>query len=143
MNEGFTILIADRNPHVREFLKREMASEGYVVRLAKNGLEVMRCLSKHGPPDLLILDLDLPDSDEMTIPEEIQTRFPNLPVVVHTFLSERTDRPAIVRAAALVEKQGSNVDRLKNVVMKVLQESYPNRVEQEGRDWREGDRHPL
>ena len=30
-----TILIADRNPHVRSFLQREMGREGYRVRLAE------------------------------------------------------------------------------------------------------------
>ncbi|MBN2125024.1 MAG: response regulator [Deltaproteobacteria bacterium] len=140
MSRRFTLLIADRNPHVREFLKREMTAEGFVVRLARNGLEVMQSLFKQGPPDLLILDLDLPDSDEMSVLDEIQTCFPNLPVVVHTFLSECTDRLAVLQTTAVVEKQGNNVDRLKKVVMRVLQESYLRRIEPEKRDWREADR---
>ena len=71
MKQGFTILIADRNPHIREFLRREMMAEGYRARLAKNGREVLRLVYQRGPLDLLILDPDLPDAGEVPVLEKL------------------------------------------------------------------------
>lgn len=45
----FTILIADRNSNVREFLKREMMTEGYRVRLAKDSREVLKWAFSQAP----------------------------------------------------------------------------------------------
>ena len=119
LRTGFTILIADRNPRVRDFLKREMVSEGY--------REVLQCVNSSEPPDLLILDLDLPDVGQTAILEEIQERMPTVPVVVHTFLSEYLNHPPILSNVALVEKEGTNIDSLKNVVLDILHKSYPRR----------------
>ncbi|MBW1738006.1 MAG: response regulator [Deltaproteobacteria bacterium] len=74
MAKKFTILIADRNRNVREFLKREMIAEGYRVRLAKNGQEVLKLAYQHGPLDLLILDMDLPDAIEIPVLEVLGDR---------------------------------------------------------------------
>ena len=35
------ILIADRNRHVRDFLRRELGAEGYQVEVARDGREVL------------------------------------------------------------------------------------------------------
>lgn len=130
MQEPFTILIADRNPHVRRFLKREMMGEGYHVWLAKNAREVLELVFAREALDLLILDLDLPDGSELDILERLQERFPVLPVVVHTFLSEYVNHSFVLSSSAFVEKEGSNIDRLKTVVREILRKSYPQKFEQ-------------
>jgi len=128
MKNEFTILIADRNRHVREFLKREIATEGYGVRLAKSGREVMKYIYDHDVPvDLLILDPDLPDAGELEILKALHSRIPVLPLVIHTYLSEYLDHPDIVDSATVVEKKGSNIDHLKKVVFEMLRKSYPKR----------------
>jgi len=126
LERGFTILVADRNPHVRQFLRREMEAEGYRVQLARNGHEILQCV-RHGPPDLVILDLDLPDVREMAILNAIKEQIPTLPVVVHTFLSEYINHPAILSGVSLVEKKGSNIEGLKSVVFDLLRKFYPQR----------------
>lgn len=129
MKNEFIILIADRNPHVRGFLKREMTAEGYRVRLAKNGREVVDRAYQNEPLDLLIIDVDLPDADEIFVLEKIQNRIPTLPVVVHTFLTEYLEHATILSTGAFVEKEGTNIDRLKKVVGEVLRRMYPHRFE--------------
>jgi DNA-binding NtrC family response regulator len=116
----FTILISDRNPNVREFLKREMVAEGYRVRLAKSGREVLEWAYHKEFIDLVILDLDLPDASEMAILPKLEDRIPTLPVVIHTFLSDYDNHPAVLNAVALVEKEGNSVERLKKVVAEIL-----------------------
>ena len=52
----FTILVADRNPNVRDFLKRELMAEGYRVLQAKDNREVLKRVFSRTPLDLLIFD---------------------------------------------------------------------------------------
>jgi DNA-binding response OmpR family regulator len=78
MGNSHTILIADRNPHIRTFLKREMEAEGYGVRLAKNGSEVMKWAFGSYPLHLLIIDADLPDTDGLDTLKKLKNRMPSL-----------------------------------------------------------------
>jgi len=127
LEKRFTILIADRNRHVREFLKREMVAEGYHILLAKSGQEALKCIYDHNKPlDLLILELDLPDIGGLSILEKLQDRIPTLPVVVHTYLSEYLNHRAVLNAAAIVEKKGNSIDHLKKAVSYTLGVFSPN-----------------
>lgn len=123
VKKGKTILVADRNPHVRELLKRELMAEGYGVRMARNRQELLSPLEAHQGIDLLILDLDLPMGDDPGILEDIRERIPALPVVIHTFLNENVNYPAKFKNAAFVEKQGNSIARLKEVIGEILKAS--------------------
>ena len=105
MKGSFTILIADRNRHVREFLRREMIKEGYHVREAKNGQEVLREVYTHEHLDLLILDPDLPDVNISIILEKLENRIPALPVVIHAFPSDYIDDPDILKKHLLWRRE--------------------------------------
>ena len=120
MAEKFTILIADRNPNVREFLKREMIADGYLVRVAENGRELLKWSYDPAPLDLLILDPDLPDIDESVLFERLAARIPALPVVIHAFLSGYTVPSGISRTVTYVEKGGSSIENLKQVIADFL-----------------------
>ena len=119
----FTILIADRNPHVREFLKREMAAEGYRIRLAENGRDVLKWTYDPEPLDLLILDPDLPDVDANTLFTRLADRIPALPIVIHTFLSDYSVPEINTGDIAFVEKRGSSIETLKQIVERLLIQS--------------------
>jgi DNA-binding response OmpR family regulator len=125
--DQFTILIADRNPHVREFLRRELMAEGYRVQVARNGREVLRMTDVDDPPELLILDLDMPYVSGLTILEELENRKSPLPVMIHTFRMEYENHPAVQRAAGFWEKRGDNIDGFKATVTQVLRKYYPRR----------------
>jgi CheY-like chemotaxis protein len=115
-----TVLIADRNPHVREFLRREFLAEGYDVKLAKNGREILNIVYKPGPLHLLIMDLDLPDMEGPEVLTILQERIPLLPVVLHTFSPENGLLSIFPLAEAFVEKRGNSVERLKAVARRTL-----------------------
>lgn len=117
---SFTLLIADRNPHVREFLKRELGGQGYRVQLAESGKQLLRMVSGNQPVDLVILDPDLPDWEESGIAEKLRDRDPFLPVVIHGFWSDHVESFVDVRNASFVEKAGSSVERLQHVVREML-----------------------
>jgi len=120
VEKEFKILVADRNQHVREFLKRELKAEGYRVWLAKNVQEVLRKVYHSETLDLLILDPDLPGTDKLSLLKKLQNRIPALPVVVHTYLADYTDYTNELNKLAFVEKSGSSVENLKNMVHEIL-----------------------
>ncbi len=121
MKSQYTILIADRNSHVREFIKREMTEEGFRVLQAETGKEVIKLVYQSFPLDLVLLDPDLPDMEETVLLKKIGDRFPSLPVVIHAFDSEETNYFLYLRQAAFVEKGGQSIETLKKVVNEILQ----------------------
>jgi DNA-binding response OmpR family regulator len=127
MDHGeFSILITDRNRHVREFLRRELTAEGYTVRVARDGREVLMVIDQEMSPDLLILDLEIPYAGGLALLERLQNRQNPVPVVVHTFLAEDGNHMNAQHTAVFVEKSG-NTDKLKTAVAEVLSKCYPQR----------------
>ena len=127
MKDEYTILIADRNSHVRRFLQREMTAAGYRVRLAENAREVLWWAFHKEPLDLIILDPDLHDADEEHMLQNLLDRVPTIPLIMHTYPSEygsnSTERDGII----FVEKKGNSVELLKQVVHETLIEPSPRR----------------
>jgi DNA-binding NtrC family response regulator len=121
VEKEFKILIADRNQHVRKFLKRELMAEGYRVGLAKNVQEVLKKVYHSENLDLLILDPDLPGAEILSLFKKLQDRIPVLPVVVHTYLKDYTNHTDILSKVAFVEKSGSSIESLKKMVCEILQ----------------------
>ena len=120
MKDQFTILIADRNSHVRKFLQREMTAAGYRVRLAESAGELLKCAFRHEPLDLVILDPDLPGAEDTSLLQHLFDRIPALPVVVHSYSAEYGSELAYPGRVVFVEKRGSSVERLKQVVYETL-----------------------
>ena len=121
MNRPVILLIADRNPHVREFLKRELMAEGYQIRLVKSGQELIDDV--HNPdtlPDMVILDPDLPDGNDLSLVHHIHLIVPELPIVIHTLQTEMIHQLDAVHPVIFVEKKGSSVDHLKQAVKDLL-----------------------
>jgi len=113
-------LIADRNTRVRDFLRREFLSEGYKVKLAKDGQQILSQVYNPDPVHLLIMDLDLPDMDGAEVLANLQDRIPTLPVVLHTYSQENSVHSIFPMAEVFVEKRGNSVERLKKVVREIF-----------------------
>ena len=132
MRDTFTIMIADRNRNVREFLRREFEAEGYRVRLARDGREVLRMTRVGAVSDLLILDLDMPYADGVRILVQLQDKEPSIPIVIHTTSLEYEGHSAVREAAAFMEKTGNNISQLKELVEETLRRFYPHRFTHAG-----------
>ena len=111
------ILIADRNPHVRRFLKRELEAEGYRIRLAESGVEVLKWAFHPDPLDLIILDPDLPDTVAGQLMDKLKDRIPPIKVVIHAFLSDYAAPHDKLSADAFIEKGGNSIESLKKVIL--------------------------
>ncbi|CAN7191532.1 response regulator [Phyllobacterium sp. LjRoot231] len=74
------ILIVDDEPQIQRFLNPALTASGYEVIMASTGAEAER-LAATSAPDLIILDLGLPDKDGKEVIETIRA-FSEVPIIV-------------------------------------------------------------
>lgn len=87
------ILVVDDEPQIRKFLRISLNAHGYVVVEAARGEDgISQCATEQ--PDLVILDLGLPDLDGQRVIARIR-EWSEVPILV---LSVRTDEEEKVRA---------------------------------------------
>lgn len=121
------ILVADRNRHIRDLLQRELGAEGYEVRIARDGREVMAILDGNSPPNLLVLDLEIPFMNAGLVMEKLRKRAAPIPVIIHTFLTEDSTYGLHTgQEFAVVEKTG-DTDRLRTAIDEMACRFYPDR----------------
>ncbi|MGQ9922136.1 MAG: response regulator [Desulfobacca sp.] len=113
------LLLADRNRHVREFLKRELEAEGYRVVIARSAQEILTVLAGEERFDLLILDLEVPYVVEADLFPQLQTFYPALPILIHSFQPDNPQALAAYHKAIFLEKN-EDPARLKETVAALL-----------------------
>lgn len=114
------ILVADRNPHIRRFLKRELAAAGYHVRAVENGKQLLALVYSGIQIDLLVLDPDFPCRDAIDLSRRISARIPQLPVVLHCVGVVDEATPFDGACVAQVQKNGNSVEILKQRIRSIL-----------------------
>lgn len=87
------VLVIDDEPQIRKFLRISLVAQGYQVSEAATGTEGL-AQAALGQPDLVILDLGLPDRDGQEVLVELR-EWSAVPVLV---LSVRADEREKVRA---------------------------------------------
>ena len=90
------ILIIDDEPPIRKLLRMGLSTQGYEVLEASNGKAGLELLAQN--PDLVILDLGLPDIEGLELLRIIRGRNEGVPTVV---LSSRGDEAGKVQALDL------------------------------------------
>lgn len=91
-----TIVIIDDESQIRKILSITLESNGFKVIEAENGKDgIIHVATSH--PQLVILDLGLPDRDGLTVLKELRT-WTNIPVII---LSVRNSEEDIVKALDL------------------------------------------
>lgn len=94
------ILITDDEPDLCELLSHLMGKEGYQVKTASDGQEALRSVSAF-KPDVMLLDIRLPDLDGMEVLQRCKQLAPNMPIVLMTAYAE-------VRGAIEAMKAGAH-----------------------------------
>ena len=71
MAKSLTVLVLDDEPPIRRFLRTSLVASGYRVIEAEDAGDALRSLAAE-KPDLVILDLGLPDKDGLELIGEIR-----------------------------------------------------------------------
>ena len=80
MSQCATILVIDDEPQIRKFLRLSLVSQGYNVLEAATGADGLSQAALK-QPDMLVLDLGLPDMDGQQVLREFR-EWSNVPVLV-------------------------------------------------------------
>lgn len=91
-----TALVVDDEPQIRALLAAYLARDGFDVREAGTGAEALRQAALQPPPDVVLLDVGLPDLDGIEVLRRLR-RDRDLPVVM---VSARTEEGDILMGLA-------------------------------------------
>ncbi len=111
------LLVVDDEMPLRLLYEKELTEEGYAVVLASDGREAIKKIEEE-TPDLVILDIQMPDIDGLEAMGKILGNF-KLPVIINTAYSSYKSNFMSWAAEAYVVKS-SNLDELKSTIREVL-----------------------
>ena len=89
------VLVIDDEPPIRKLLRVGLSAHGYQIVEASSGKMALELLSEQPPPDLIILDLGLPDMQGHELLRTMRARNDSVPIVI---LSSREDEVGKVQA---------------------------------------------
>lgn len=105
------VLMVDDEAQFRETTRKILDKKGFETLLAANGQEALDQLVKG--PDVVVLDIRMPDMDGIKTLEEIQKRSPGLPVIMLTgHGADESARKALTRGAFDYLSKPCDVDLL-------------------------------
>jgi DNA-binding response OmpR family regulator len=84
------VLLVEDDERISEPLIRVLRAEGFDVEHVANGRRAIDAIAD-GRPDLVLLDLTLPDVDGLDVCRKIRADHPNLPVIMLTARAEEMD----------------------------------------------------
>jgi len=91
MENATHLLIVDDDRDIRSLLADHLRSFGYEVTTADGGAEMRKALEK-GPVDLIVLDLNMPKEDGLTLCRELRAKPNSPPIIMLTARAEPIDR---------------------------------------------------
>ena len=86
----FTILIAEDESNIASFMTTILTANGYQVIRAQNGSETMMMVTSHSP-DLMILDLGLPDMDGSQVIQSVRS-WSQIPILIVSARTHERDK---------------------------------------------------
>lgn len=98
MTRNPVILIIDDEPQIRRFLKASLPSEGYSILEATDGASGIFMTASHNP-DVVLLDLGLPDLDGIELTNRIR-EWSQVPIIVLSARGEESDKIEALDAGA-------------------------------------------
>ncbi len=93
------VLVVDDDPHINLLVRTRLGSRGYKVEAAYDGLDALARLEMR-PPDLIFLDIAMPEMDGLAVLDHIRARGLDTAVILMTaFGSEQVAIDALRRGA--------------------------------------------
>ncbi len=85
------ILVAEDEQSLNDLLQDALRMDGYETISAKHGLEALR-LAREEKPDLIILDINMPQIDGFEVLEKLRKENNNVPIIVLTARDQKDDK---------------------------------------------------
>lgn len=95
---GLRVLVVDDEKAIRRFLKTTLAAHGFVVAEAEGGLAALDAIAAFHP-DVIVLDLGLPDLDGIEATRRIRKKS-QIPIIILSVREAESDKIAALDAGA-------------------------------------------
>jgi two-component system, OmpR family, KDP operon response regulator KdpE len=92
------VLLIDDEPKIRRFLRAGFELDGFTVLEAENAAEGLKAAT-FSPPDLIMLDLGLPDLHGSEVLERIRS-WSNVPIIILSVVSSEEEKVRLLQAGA-------------------------------------------
>src|ERR1700738_4351927 len=92
------VLLIDDEPKIRRFLRAGFELQGYTVLEAENGADGLKAAT-FSAPDLIILDLALPDLHGAEVLERLRS-WSNVPVIILSVVASENEKVRLLQAGA-------------------------------------------
>jgi len=112
------ILIVDDDQNILRLYKEELEDEGYNIVTASNGQEAIERFEAEDP-DLVTLDILLPDIDGIKLLRQMKEKKPRLPIIMSTAYDYRDDFAVWASEAYIVKS--SDLTELKATIKKLTE----------------------
>ncbi len=85
------VLVVDDEPDTLELVKLVLESAGFKTMLATSGREALK-LAEASKPDLVLLDIMMPDMDGWEVFRKLKEKDPAIPIAILTAKAQNIDR---------------------------------------------------
>jgi two-component system KDP operon response regulator KdpE len=92
------VLLIDDEPKIRRFLRAGFELNGFAVLEAENAAQALK-IATFSPPDLIILDLALPDMHGTEVLDRLRS-WSNVPIIVLSVVSSEDEKVRLLHAGA-------------------------------------------
>jgi len=113
------ILVVDDDEHILRLYREELEEEGYEVITAQTGAKGLELFESENP-DLVTLDILIPDVDGITLLRRMKEMRPRVPIIMSTAYDYRDDFAVWASEAYIVKS--ADLSELKNMIRKLLGE---------------------
>lgn len=117
------ILVVDDEKNILKLYQAELEDEGYTVVTANSGREALEAFEKENP-DLVTLDILMPDMDGIQVLRQMKEKRPNIPIIMLTAYDYRDDFSVWVSDAYVVKS--SDLTNLKATIKQLLSKATPS-----------------
>lgn len=112
------ILVVDDEKNILKLYQAELEEEGYTVVTANSGKEALDVFEKENP-DIVTLDILMPDVDGIQVLRQIKEKKPQIPVIMLTAYDYRDDFSVWVSDGYVVKS--SDLTTLKATIKQIIE----------------------
>ena len=99
----YRLLVVDDEPQIRDLFQSSLSTEGYEVRVAKDGFAALAQM-RGALPDLIVTDLKMPNMSGFEFLSVARRRFPQIPTIAISGEFQAAAEPLGVLADAFLSK---------------------------------------